>query len=183
MVPEPDWWRREPGLWPLLDFDGGTDEDGLPCDASASDRRALLEALLLERGADGDGPRPGPRDRDLLLHLLRQETLWQRHAWGFGHSIGMAALMVAEGRRPADLWPLWEAKSASFDTMLGLPVELLYAAGGPDTVAFAEAAARSRGASLLDYLGWAGTPDPEDVDRTLAALRRRYTGLSGHRAP
>ncbi|GAA3983954.1 hypothetical protein GCM10023085_77570 [Actinomadura viridis] len=62
-------------------------------------------------------------------------------------------------------------------------MELPYAAGGPDTVAFAEAAAHSRRAPLLDYLGWAGTPDPGDVDRTPAALSRRYTGLSGHRAP
>src|SRR5687767_8388119 len=133
MVPEPDWWRADPERRELLAFDGGTDGEGLPYDAAASDRRAVLEALLRE-----DGP-PARHDPDLPLYLLEQETLWHRRSWGFGHGIGMAALLVAEHRRARDVWPLWAAKTTSFDTMLGLPRELLFAAGAGETVAYVEA--------------------------------------------
>ncbi|GAA2444506.1 hypothetical protein GCM10010191_71490 [Actinomadura vinacea] len=169
MVPEPDWWREDPERRVLLAYDGGTDEEGLPYDTAASDRRAVLEALLCE-----DGP-PARHDPGLPLYLLEQETLWHRHAWGFGHSMGMAALLVAEHRRAEHVWPLWEAKTTSFDTMLGLPRELLFSAGARETVAFAEAARNPMRDHFLEFVEEYGLPEDEDVTRTLAGLRRYHT--------
>ncbi|MFC5746783.1 hypothetical protein [Actinomadura rugatobispora] len=169
MVPDPDWWRADPEHRELLAFDGGTDDQGLPYDAAAADRRAVLEALLGE-----DGP-PARHDPGLPLYLLEQEALWHRHSWGFGHGIGMAALLVAEHRRARDVWPLWDAKTTSFDTMLGLPRELLFAAGVGETVAFVGAGGDPRRADFLGFFEDHGLPDDDEVARTLAGLRRHYT--------
>ncbi|MEU5403589.1 hypothetical protein ABZ348_30355 [Streptomyces sp. NPDC005963] len=93
-VPELAWWLDDPELWKLLEFEGQHDADGLPVDLRRKDRQRLLEDLIRL---------PGLVDIDFARFLLSQETQWHGHAWGFSHTIEIAALLVAEHRRAQDI--------------------------------------------------------------------------------
>ena len=91
-----------------------------------ADREDALRLLLSER-------REG--DADLLRHLLAEETAAHREGWGVSEAMVLAALLLAECGREEDVWTLWEAKNASFDTMAGLDGFLLFPAGIAGTTA------------------------------------------------
>lgn len=126
-VPELAWWRDDPERWELLEFDGQYDDKRLPADRNWGDRRQVLDALAAD---------PSRVDGDFARYLLRQETRWHGHAWGFSHTNEIAALRVAEERRVEDVWLLWEAVVRSFDTWCGLPHALLLAAGTGATLTY-----------------------------------------------
>lgn len=90
-IPDLAWWRGDPERWELLEFDGQHTEDGLPVDARWEDRQQVLEALIRD---------PCQEDGNFARFLLLQETRWHGHSWGFSHSIELAALLIAEERRP-----------------------------------------------------------------------------------
>ena len=85
-----------------------------------ADREEALHLLLRDR-RDGDA--------DLLRHLLAEETASHQEGWGVSEALGLAALLLAECGREDDVWALWEAKNASFDTMAGIDGFLLFPAG------------------------------------------------------
>lgn len=109
---DPVWWQEDPERWQLLRFEGRHDEEGLPVDLWWKDRQQVLHALIRT---------PDHTDADFARFLLMQETQRHGHSWGFGHSIEIAALLVAEHRHVEDVWLLWEAICRSFDTWCGLP--------------------------------------------------------------
>ncbi|RAS62333.1 hypothetical protein C8D87_108154 [Lentzea atacamensis] len=91
-----------------------------------ADREDVLRLLLSQRRDD---------DADLLRHLLAEETAAHREGWGVSEAMLLAALLLAECGREEDVWTLWEAKNASFDTMAGLDGFLLFPAGIAGTTA------------------------------------------------
>ncbi|WP_067484789.1 hypothetical protein [Actinomadura hibisca] len=160
------WWQRHQDTWELLAFDGREDGHGLPYDAASGDRRAVLAALLRATGH---------KMPSFLRFLLAQEAAWHRHAWGFSPSIAMAALLVAERRDENDVHLLWHAKATSFDTMCGLPYELLFAAGVAETRAHVLAEPDPDRDGLLAYLDRAGTPTDDQVQHRLTKMRTHFT--------
>ncbi|MFG2821904.1 hypothetical protein ACGFX4_21060 [Kitasatospora sp. NPDC048365] len=172
-VPDLAWWCEDPERWELLEFDGQHDDDGLPVDIRWEDRQQVLEALILT---------PEPGIGDFARYLLVQETERHRHSWGFGHSIELAALIVAEERRIEDVWLLWNAICRSFDTWCGLPHRLLLAAGAARTVEYVSSSKHPQRDNLLGHLGQMNETDDDEVARTLTERRRHYSRILGEPA-
>ena len=172
---DPGWWAQEPEYWELLGFDGGYDEAGLPLDRCAQDRREVLEALIVS---------PGPAAHGFATFLLEQEILFHRHCWGFGRSIELAALLVAEHGRAEDVWLLFRAIMTSFDTWCGLPHRLLFAAGGRDrALAYVAATDPELRDHVLERLRELAADDEDDAGALIARRRRYYAEVLGGLAP
>ncbi|MEV5510122.1 hypothetical protein [Streptomyces orinoci] len=162
------WWAVTPERWSLLQFEPAHNE-GLPTDRWWKDRRDVLETLILA---------PGPIDHGFAHYLLDQETQFHRHCWGFSHSIEIAALLLAEHRRPNDIWHLWQAVTTSFDTWCGLPHRLLLAGGGTArTVAYVAGSGHGQRHNLLEHLREIPETTDDDVTALIAERRRHYTEL------
>jgi len=166
-VPGPAWWCEDPELWELLAFEGRYDERGLPVDTHWEGRKQVLQALIRA---------PAHEYGDFARFLLTQEIRRHRHCWGFGSGIEMAALLVAGDRRAEDVWLLWEAVMASFDTWGILPHRLLFAAGVARTVEYVGGSDHPWRDHLLAHLEEMYGVTDEEVARTLAGRRRRHTG-------
>lgn len=163
----PAWWTEDTERWDLLRFEATHDAAGLPLDQWWKDRRDVLEALILT---------PGPVDHDFARFLLEQETRFHRHCWGFSHTIETAALLLAEHRRPDDIWHLWQAITTSFDTWCGLPHQLLLAGGGTTrTIAYVVGSGHEQGDNLLGHLQGLAQATDDDVTTLIAERRRYYT--------
>ncbi|MEU5230054.1 hypothetical protein AB0G82_12385 [Streptomyces anulatus] len=104
--------RRKPESWPDLAFSPEHTAEGRVIDRGKAARRSILWALQYDRR---------PQDLRLLRFLLQQETLFSREVvpWGLASDLTLAGFLVAEHRRPEDLWLHWSAKNISFDTALG----------------------------------------------------------------
>ena len=152
----------------MIDLDRlRTDFANIPLDEA--DREDILRLLLHER-------REG--DADLLRHLLAAETSTHREGWGLSEAMGLAALLLAECGREEDVWTLWEAKNASFDTMAGIDGFLLFPAGIAGTTAHVIASDDhpERGdlmTYMSEYLEYEKLTD-EDIRGNIANLRSYY---------
>ncbi len=139
-------------------------------DLDEADREDALRLLLRDR-------RPG--DADLLRHLLILETAEHREGWGLSESMGLAAVLLAECGREEDVWALWEAKNASFDTMAGLDGFLLFPAGIAGTTAHVIASDHAERNDVMvfmsEYLEYEKLTD-DDIRERLASLRSYYEG-------
>jgi hypothetical protein len=135
-----------------------------------ADREEALRLLLRDR-------REG--DADLLRHLLAAETAAHREGWGLSEAMGLAALLLAECGREEDVWVLWEAKNASFDTMAGIDGFLLFPAGIAGTTAHVIASENADRGDLMtymsEYLEYEKLTD-EDIRQHIASLREYYSG-------
>lgn len=134
-----------------------------------ADREEALHLLLRER-------REG--DADLLRHLLAEETAAHQEGWGVREALVLAALLLAECGREDDVWTLWEAKNASFDTMAGLDGFLLFPAGIAGTTAHVIAneqhAERNELMTYMsEYLEYEKLTD-EDIRENVAGLRSHF---------
>lgn len=161
------WWLEDVRRWEPLRFEAGEDEDGTPVDRRLRERGDVLEALALVAG---------PVDHGFARFLLEQEVLLHEHSWGFSEGLEIAALLVAEHRRPEDVWPLWDAIGASFDTWCGVPHSLLMAAGGTArTIAYVTAASgRDERHGLLEELDELDEMTGEEAAAFVAERRRYY---------
>ncbi|WP_406351526.1 hypothetical protein OHB56_03270 [Streptomyces sp. NBC_01635] len=165
----PAWWTEDPERWDLLQFEAAHDEAALPLDRWWKDRRDVMDALILT---------PGPVDHDFARFLLDQETRFHRHCWGFSHTIEAAALLLAEHRRPDDVWHLWQTITASFDTWCGLPHRLLLAGGGTTrTIAYVVGSGHEQRDNLLGHLQELPEASDDDVTALLAERRRYYADV------
>ncbi|GAB2850544.1 hypothetical protein [Lentzea nigeriaca] len=152
----------------MIDLDRlRTDFANTPLDEA--DREDALRLLLHDR-------REG--DADLLRHLLTEETAAHREGWGVSEAMVLAALLLAECGREEDVWALWEAKNASFDTMAGLDGFLLFPAGVAGTTAHVIASEDQpeRGdlmTYMSEYLEYEKLTD-DDIREHIANLRSYY---------
>lgn len=153
----------------MIDLDRlRTDFANTPLDEA--DREEVLHLLLRERRDS---------DADLLRHLLAAETTTHHEGWGLSETMVLAALLLAECGREEDVWTLWEAKNASFDTMAGLDGFLLFPAGITGTTAHVIASEDhpERGdlmTYLSEYLEYEKLTD-EDIHEHMAGLRSHFT--------
>lgn len=155
------WLRADPARWAHLDYVRTVDDLRLPDDKNRVAREAVLRMLAHDHT---------PRDADLLRHLLRQETLMHEASWGYGDSLGLAALLLAGCGVIDDVWLLWRAKMANVDTIVGLDTEVLFVAGVAETLAFIRASGNPERDELLEYLQ-DYVPTDEEVTARCAGLR------------
>jgi hypothetical protein len=167
-TPELVWWRDDRQRWDALAFVPSPDDSAneVVNDVHADARAAVLELLFADCG-DGDA--------DFLVYLLTQETLMHQTGWALSESMALATLLVAERRRLGDVFALWNAKNANFDTMFGLDSELLFAAGVDETVAFVEASADPTRDGFLRYVSGTSLPSNSEVRTRLTSLRDYHT--------
>ncbi len=137
---------REAGAsWPGLPMQ--LVDDGL-MDTRALDRRQL--AWALQYAFDGQSR----IDAALVRTLLEQETQWRRcdpHQ-GVGDTLEIACHLVGQARDASDVWQLCAAKTANFDTSLGLDREVLYCGGVEATLAYVRASSHPERARALAEL-------------------------------
>jgi hypothetical protein len=164
------WWQDDPERWQLLQFEAGHDEDGRPVDLWWQDRQHVLHALIRT---------PDHADAGFARFLLKQETRWHGHGWGFSHSIEIAALLVAEHRRIEDVWLLWEAILRSFDTWCGLPHRLLFSAGVVRVVEYVGNSDHPQRDNVLQCLQEILPVTDEESTRLLTGRRRYYSEILG----
>ncbi|MFF4653072.1 hypothetical protein [Streptomyces sp. NPDC001380] len=163
------WWSEDPERWDLLRFEAAHDAADLPLDRWSKDRQDVLEALVLA---------PGPIDHDFARFLLEQEVWFHRHCRGCSHTIEIAALLLAEHRRPGDVRHLWEAILTSFDTWGCLPHQLLLACGATEhTLSYVTGSDHGQRDDLLGYLHKLQAVTGDDVAALAARRRRHYTDI------
>ena len=80
------WWGADHERWAALDYVETLDDDGFRTDGNRETRKAVLRMLTQDHTS---------ADADFLRHLVRQETAMHAASWGYGDSLGLAAL-----RRP-----------------------------------------------------------------------------------
>lgn len=149
----------------MFDHSPADDEQA---DANRLTRQTVLEALTKDHARG---------DVNLLRYLLRQETALHKESWGYDDNLGLAALLLAGHGDVGDVWSIWRAKGANFDTGIGLDVELLLGAGVEPTVAYVRAAEHPDREDVLRCLG-DDMPSEEDVAAKLESLRE-YHGVEG----
>lgn len=117
-------------------------------DARELDRRQL--AWAMQYAFDGQSR----IDAALVRTLLEQETQWRRcdPSQGIGDTLEISCHLVAQARDASDVWRLCAAKTANFDTSLGLDREGLYCAGVEATLAFVRASSHPERARALSEL-------------------------------
>lgn len=122
-------------------------DDGA-CDARELDRCQL--AWALQYAFD----RESRVDAALVRTLLEQETEWRRRAphQGIGDTLEISCHLVGQARDVADVWRLCAAKTANFDTGLGLDREVLYSGGVEATLAYVRASTHPERAHVLAEL-------------------------------
>ncbi len=168
-VPGPEWWAQDPEHWELLRFEAVSTGDGPTGDRAREDRAAVLDLLAMA---------PGPVGHGFARFLLEQEILFHEDSWGFHHTIEVAALLVAEHRRPEDVWLLGKAVATSFDTWCGLPHRLLLAAGGSaGTLAHVAGSDHERREHLLELLRDMPATSEDEVGAFVAGRRRYYAEI------
>lgn len=135
-------------------------------DSSAPAREAVLDLLAADRR---------DTDAEFLRYLLAQEIALHRESWGYHDSLGLAALLLAECREVADVWQLWQAKTATVDTFTGVDCALLCGAGVEATLAHVRSVDHPDRADLLDYLT-ERAPTEQEVADVLGGLRAYHRG-------
>jgi hypothetical protein len=162
-TPELHWWRDDRQRWTALAFAASPEDSSI--DANAEARADTLGQLF---AACDDA------DADFLVFLLAQETLMHQRGASLTESMCLAALLVAERARPDDVFALWNAKNANFDTMFGLDSELLFGAGVDETVTFVEASDDPAREGILRYATGTSLPSDSEVRVRLTGLRRYH---------
>lgn len=115
-------------------------------DDDPTDERALLLLALQYDHREADAP---------LLRLLldaEREAHEDPDGYGLEDGLKLAAWLVARLKDPADVFRMWAAKSANFDTHCGFDGQHLVAAGVARTLAYLRASDDPRRDDILEYL-------------------------------
>ena len=106
------------------EFEGAVDSD-----INANFRSQVSQVLFHSFGAS---------DRHFIRYLLEQETHYKALSSGIDHgdNLGRLALMLFDLGQPEDVYVIWNAKLATFDTFCWLDARLLLGAGIDRTVAY-----------------------------------------------
>lgn len=156
------WFRADPIRWASLDYVPARDEDGYPDDANRGRRTAVIEML---------GHDLRPSDAEFLRYLLRQEIAMHAAGWGYGDALSLVAVALAGMCEVSDVWLLWHAKTANFDTFTALDTQLLFAAGVAKTLAFVRESDHPERDGLLRFVDSARLDD-EDIRAWIDGMRR-----------
>lgn len=121
------------------------------------------QGLRYERGPDGEDLNEAARgevlaagstagDLPLLRFLVEQEALCRAHSQGLGEQAALAGFLLAEHRRPEDVWRHFALKRANFDAGCMYDVEHLCAAGVQVTVEYVRASDHPDREAVLELL-------------------------------
>ncbi|MCX2947760.1 hypothetical protein [Lentzea sp. NEAU-D7] len=119
--------------------------------------------LRYERGPDGEDVNEAARGEVLLLEstredlpllrfLVEQEALCRGNSQGLGEQAALAGFLLAEHRRPEDVWRHFALKRANFDAGCAYDVEHLLAAGVEATVSHVRASDHPDRDAVLELL-------------------------------
>lgn len=152
--------RAGPMAWGEVEcaFEG---EGAAWVDAHARARRAALVGLQYDRRAE---------DRELVMHLLRQELRYHAASpfAGLEESLKLVAYLAAELDDDVELaWLMLAAKRTNFDTACGFDVEALFCRGVERTWAMVLASQRPEREAFIEVAGdGSGAPrcTQQDVD-------------------
>ncbi|MFD4672706.1 hypothetical protein ACFWNN_23475 [Lentzea sp. NPDC058450] len=134
----------------------------------------MTDALRFERGPDGTDVNEDargavlhcantPEDLPLLRFLVEQETLCRAHSrGGLGDQAALAGFLLAEHRRPEDVWRHFALKRSNFDAGCAYDVEHLVAGGVDATKRYVEASDHPDRDDVLAMIG--GFEDEDDVE-------------------
>ncbi|MGI5500974.1 hypothetical protein [Lentzea sp. CA-135723] len=140
------------------------------------------EQLRYERGPNGEDVNESargevleaertPQDVELLRFLVEQETLCRANSTGgLGEQAALAGFLLAEHRRPEDVWRHFALKRSNFDAGCAYDVEHLVAGGVEATKTYVEA---SDHADREEVLALIGGFDEDDVEEWFG-YRRAY---------
>lgn len=159
------WWREDHARWAELGCVLREGQYGWSEDVNREARADVLRLLATE-GGDADA--------GFMRYLLQQETAMHAVPGGYGDTLRLAALLLAERGDVTDVWQLWEAKTTSFDTYSGLDGVVLLGAGRTPTLAYVQAADHSDRDKLLEYLADVTNDDyltDDDIRERLSSLR------------
>jgi hypothetical protein len=119
--------RESPEAWRDLRYERATGDDGYDFDGNATRRAPVLWALQYDRRPD---------DLDLVRWLADQEATCRREApfQGLTEVTELAGFLLAEYRRPEDVWLQFTIKKANFDTWCAYDREYLFAGGTGETL-------------------------------------------------
>ncbi|WP_394620829.1 hypothetical protein JNUCC0626_17520 [Lentzea sp. JNUCC 0626] len=134
----------------------------------------MTDALRFERGPDGEDVNEAARgevldrattsgDLSLLRFLVEQEALCRANSGGgLGEQAALAGFLLAEHRRPEDVWRHHALKRSNFDAGCAYDVEHLVAGGIEATKRYVEASDHPHRADVLALIG--GFEDEDDVE-------------------
>lgn len=142
---------------------------------ATSDAHGLLRfKLMLALQYDS-----APEDHDLARAVFEQEVVSHERSTfqGLDDSLRLGAYLLCGYRDPQDVWLLWRAKTANFDTECGFDGEYLVSCGVQDTFGYLAGQTHPDKDDLLEYLGGSieGCPfDASGVERWWEAQRRYF---------
>lgn len=125
--------------WQGLRYERTTDGE----DANEAARGEMLWAL---HGSNR------PEDLPLLRFLVEQEALCRANSQGLGEQAALAGFLLAEHRRPEDVWRHFAIKRANFDAGCAYDVEHLLAAGVQATIDHVRSSNRLERDEVLELL-------------------------------
>jgi hypothetical protein len=127
-------------------YDEASHANGATYDTHERARYLLWLALQYDR-------RSG--DHALVRDVFEQEVLAHEGSTfqGLDETLNLGAYLLCSFRDPSDVWLLWRAKTANFDTECGFDGEHLVAAGVAPTFTFIGSRDHTAKADLIEYLG------------------------------
>jgi hypothetical protein len=144
----------------------------------------MTEALRYERGSDGEDANEAARgevlrddrtrdDLPLLRFLVDQEVLCRRNSEGLGEQTALAGFLLAEHRRPEDVWRHYAIKRANFDAGCMYDVEHLFAGGIHATLDHVRASDHPDRDEVLEFLE-SHSFDEDDIEEWFGHRREWF---------
>jgi len=137
--------RQDESAWPEVAHHAIYHEDERMEDPHYRQRYGLLLCLQYDRRDEDDA---------LVRYLLQEESKSRLNDpfQGESSAVLLAAYLLSCRRQIGDVWLLWQAKSANFDTFCAVDTMYLFAAGIGETLDYLKASDRSEASDLLQFL-------------------------------
>ena len=154
--------RQDENVWPEVAHQAIYREDGRMEDPHYLSRYGVLLCLQYDRRDEDDA---------LLRYLLAEETKSRSNDPFQGESAALllAVYLLACLQNIEDVWLLWQAKSANFDTYFAVDTMVLFASGIEETLDCLKASDRPEADEILQLLdrdpAGPGIPTPEQREQ------------------
>ncbi len=163
--------RQSKSNWPEVAHHAIYLEDKRMEDPHYRQRYGVLLCLQYDRRDEDDA---------LIRYLLAEETR-SRHNdpfQGESPALLLAAYLISCHRKIEDVWLLWQAKSANFDTFFAVDTMHLFGAGIKETLDYLKASDRLEATELLQFLSDdptnLGIPTVEEMEQFWQQKQQAY---------
>lgn len=163
--------RQDEKAWPEVAHQAVYRADGRMDDPSYRSRYGVLLCLQYDLKED---------DHALIRYLLAEETASRSNDpfQGESSALLLAASLLGAFRKVEDVWLMWDAKSANFDTFCAVDTRHLFAAGIPETLAYVRASSHPEAEAILESLLEDDTNTvivtPEQMEQFRQQQQKRY---------